>query len=130
MRSLAIASTIIAFTCGYSIAGEIHDAARTGDVARIDQLLNSGVDVNEAPSFGTALHFAVIRDQVTAVRSLVDHGADLNAVSESLGTPLHAAARNKNVVLVEMLIEAGAAVDIRDSNEFTPLHQVANGGVV
>jgi len=128
MRLLTYTFAFLALTCGYSIAGEIHDAARTGDIERINQLLNSGVDVNEASSFGTALHFAVIGDQITAARSLVGHGANLNAASEALGTPLHAAAHYGVEELAEFLIEAGAAVDVRGKYEFTPLHSAALKG--
>jgi ankyrin repeat protein len=80
-------------------------------LAKIDQLLSSDVDVNEASSFATALHFAVIGDQVAAAQALVNHGADVNAVSKALGTPLHAAARYGAAEIAELLLEAGAAVD-------------------
>jgi cytochrome c2 len=128
MRLLTVVFATVIFTCGHSMAGEIHDAARAGDVARIDQILSSGVDVNEASSFGTALHFAVLSDQVEAGRLLVEHGADVNAASKALGTPLHVAAREGHVEFAEILIEAGAVIDVRDNYEMTPLHFAALKG--
>ena len=49
-------------------------------------LLEAGADPNQAEAGYTALHAAVLRSQVELVASLVDHGADIDALVEH-GTP-------------------------------------------
>lgn len=128
MRTPITVLAALTLMCGAAFAGEIHDAARSGDVARIDQLLKQGVDVNEASSFGTALHFAAMRGHLSAVRVLLNGGADINAVSQALGSPLHVAVRENHAEVAGVLIDAGADLDARDKNEFTPLHFAALEG--
>jgi cytochrome c len=130
MPLLRFSIMIFAFTLafGNAFAGELHDAARSGDVERINQVLSSGGDVNESSAFGTALHFAVIGNQLEAARALVDQGADVNAASEALGAPLHATAQFDTAAIAKLLIEAGANVEARSKLEFTPLHTAAFRG--
>lgn len=125
MRLLMFTIAAFALSCEFALSGEIHDAARTGDLARIEQLLSSGVDVDEASTFGTAMHFAAGKGHVSAARLLIKYGADVDAYSEAMGTPLHTAAREGHTQVGEVLIEAGADPDAQDKNKFTPLHFAA-----
>ena len=127
-RFFLICTVLLAFCTGKSTAGEIHNAARSGDVQRINQLLKTGADVNEASSFGTALHFAVIGNQIAAVHALIEAGADVDAPSEALGTSLHVAAQYGAADIASVLIKAGADVNARSKFEFTPLHTAAFKG--
>ncbi|NKB54315.1 MAG: c-type cytochrome [Rhizobiaceae bacterium] len=130
MRLYILAISIFVLVTGQSIAGEIHNAARTGDIEEIEKLLNSGIDVDDASSFGSALHFAVIGKQAAAIRALIDHDANVNVSSEALGTPLHAAAHYGATEIAKLLIDAGAQVNARGKFQFTPLHTAALKGNV
>eukprot|EP00903_Cladosiphon_okamuranus_P017850 g16428.t1 len=64
----------------------------------------------------TALHFAIGYGDLSVVKALVDHGADVNARDGGSETPLHLA--SKSAAMVNMLLTAGAdetAVD-KDGN--------------
>ncbi len=69
-----------------------------------------------------------------AVRQLIRHGADVNALEESMAqrkeTPLQMIAGDEaaNLAIGKMLIEAGADVNRGDPDGDTPLHVAALGG--
>jgi outer membrane protein assembly factor BamB len=59
------------------------NAARAGDVAEIEQILEAGVGVNERTNYGaTALALAAERGHLEAVKTLVAKGADVNATDD------------------------------------------------
>lgn len=62
-------------------------AARSGNVAQINQLVKSGADVNQRGGVNnwTALMHAVHKNQPAAVQALIDAGADVNATAGSRG---------------------------------------------
>src|ERR687896_2595045 len=60
-------------------AEALFEAARSGDRARVAQLLDAGVDVNTRARYdATALMFAADKGHLDVVRLLVERGADLN----------------------------------------------------
>jgi ankyrin repeat protein len=67
---------------------------------------------------GGALHLMAKRNDVAAVRWLLDHGADPNARWahwDAEVTPLHLAASQGHAEIVRLLLAAGADPSIRDS---------------
>ena len=77
----------------------------------------------------TPLHDALSRCNKDGVSTLIDQGANVNALAY-LGRPLHYANIGCNgpdgQAIVRMLIEKGADVMGRDSHGLTPLHNVKN----
>ncbi len=58
----------------------LFDAARSGDRARVTQMLDAGVSVNAKARYdATALMFAADKGHLEVVRLLIDRGADVNA---------------------------------------------------
>src|SRR5688500_7985057 len=91
---------------------DAYEAATLGDVDRLHDLLHDDPTILDArsPDDATALHFAAFFAQPETARLLVDHGADVHAVSPTFGnvTPLHSAAAGGSAEIVHLLLEAGA----------------------
>lgn len=107
---------------------DLHEAAALGDTARLDALLRSGADVGAPSTDGfTALHLAAFFGGPGPVRTLVQAGADPNAVAAGgmRVTPLHSAAAARDAASVKALLEAGAAVDAAQAGGHTPLMAAA-----
>ena len=91
----------------------IFEAAAFGRTHRLRSLLDGDPARAEALSEDgfTALHLAVFGQQEEAVHVLIEHGADLDRVSEASFaqvTPLGTAAFRRSVPLARILLEAGA----------------------
>jgi ankyrin repeat protein len=70
----------------------------------------------------TPLMHAVLAGDSGAVASLIDRGADVDAVDhDQRWTALHFAARDHNEAVARMLLDAGAEVDPEDVFGDTPL---------
>ena len=67
--------------------------------------------VIQGAGVNTDLVEAAMRGDATAVRSLLDNGADVNATYGDGSTALHWAAGNGNLELTRLLLDAGARVD-------------------
>ena len=83
-------------------------AALYGDAALVKELLDAGADPNAANDAGTTpLMWAV--DDIEKTRVLVEHGANVNAVSASKRTPiLIAASMPRNRDVIAFLLDRGA----------------------
>jgi ankyrin repeat protein len=85
------------------------DAVKRGDEALVRTLLAGPAGVNDAEADGTtALHYAVLADNLPVVRLLLQHGADASAANRYGMTPLQGAATNGSGQAAELLLEAGA----------------------
>ena len=95
--SFAIVALVMDLICTPSavFAGELHDAVRAQDNAAVEALLASGAEIDETDFlFGTALHVAVSEGNSEIAAILIDHGADVEAVSEQQDSrALHLAAQ-------------------------------------
>lgn len=111
---------------------DVFEAATVGDVGRLHDLLHEEPEVIDARSAddATALHFAAFFAQPEAAELLVDHGADVYAVSPTFGnvTPLHSAAAGGSAEIVHLLLNAGADPNARQNGGFTPLQAAAQNG--
>ncbi len=89
-------------------AKALFEASRSGDVATVAAILESGVDVNSKTEYGaTALSFAAEKGHFDVVKLLVEKGADVNARDTFYqATPLTWAGRNKEIA--DYLKEHGA----------------------
>ena len=92
------------------------DAAREGDTATLEALLQQLVDVNaQEPDGSTALHWAAYRGDATAVDLLLGVDAKVTVANRYGVTPLALAAANGSAAVVERLLGAGA-----NPNDATP----------
>ena len=114
----------------------VADAAMTGDLQAVMDLLRGGADVNAAQGDGmSALHWAAERGDLAMTEVLVYAGAGLEATTR-IGAyrPLHLASRNGHVEVVSALLKSGSDLEAKaEPSGSTPLHLAAlsgNGAVV
>ena len=69
-----------------------------------------------------SLSDAVRRGDLKAVKSCLDHGADITKSDRSGRTALHLAVMTGNTEIARYLLEHGANVNSRDNDGKTPLH--------
>ena len=91
-------------------AEAMHRAAATGDLTKIEHLLRAGYAVSGFDEFGeTPLHHAVRAEQFKAVKSLLEHGAAVNALNDfTRTTPIGLAAAGDDPAIVALLLAHGA----------------------
>jgi len=110
---------------------DFHDAASVGDLERVRELLEEGIDPNARDAHGeTPLHKAASEGHVHVARLLLEHGANPNARDEVGWTPLHWAAYKGHVDVVKLLLKHGADPNAQSNSGETPLHIAAYNGHV
>jgi outer membrane protein assembly factor BamB len=88
----------------------LFEAARTGNHARVAELLDRGVDVNAATRYGvTALGFAADKGHFDVVRLLVDRGANVNVADSFYGSrPIDFSLRESRLDIAVYLLQHGS----------------------
>jgi tankyrase len=110
--------------------------------ARLTDALKRGADIHAADKNGvTALHHAVRFRSPTAVRVLIEHGADVNRACRRNGsTPLHrsvtqtgapgtAGRANAAREIIELLLAAGADSTVPNKSGKTPIEYVSDEAI-
>jgi hypothetical protein len=122
--SIALACSTPAF------CGEIHDAASSGDLAKVKALLKDNPElVSGKDSNGwTPLHLATMIGNKDMAKLLLANKAEVNAKNNSGATPLHWAALRGDKDMAELLLANKAEVNVRDEFGATPLHLAAQQG--
>jgi ankyrin repeat protein len=101
---LAGASTSLAELSGFL------EASRKGDLKRVQQLVDSGTNVNELDKTGfTALHWAAMTNKIEVAKFLIKKGADVNIRdSKMFMSPLDVAHAKGFKDMAELLLKNGA----------------------
>jgi hypothetical protein len=99
-----------------AFCGEIHDAARNGDLGKVKALLKDNPDLvfSKESAGGTPLHGAAYRGHKDVVELLLASKADVNAKSKNGWTPLHEAAANGYKDVAELLLANKADVNAKN----------------
>ena len=121
-RVILIIVLIFAFSRP-AFSGEIHDAARSGDLEKVQELLAkdpSLVSSRDDLSW-TPLHYAGAYGYREVARLLLARNAEVDARGDLGGTPLHVAAVNGNKDVVELLRASKAHVNGKTNRGLTPL---------
>jgi len=107
------------------------DAVVSGDLNIFNIILEFGADVTTADKEGyTALHKAVLNNQLEKTRLLIGKGANINCRGGPNGeTPIHIAAKMGKII-VKLLFENGADLNSRGNDGNTPLHTAVLHGKV
>ena len=104
-----------------------HNAILEGDLAKVKQLVESGMDIDAPDKFGwTLTYWALSAGQKEVAEYLLSQGADVTAKTDDGRTLLHKA--STSVEIVKSLIAKGVEVDARCDAGATPLHYAATSG--
>ena len=111
----------------FAFGGEIHDAARDGDLRRVKALLkdNPNLVLATEDTGATPLHMAAASGRKDVAELLLANKADVNAKANNGATPLQLAAIEDRGDVVELLLANGAEVNAKDNNGITRLHMAA-----
>jgi len=101
----------------------IHQAAKAGDVQKVEQLLRENAALLEAKDDcgRTPLFWAAWYARLDIVECLVAKGANVNAADKDGNTILVAAAASQQLTVVELLVNKGAEVNPKTRSGWTPL---------
>ncbi|KAM7389298.1 hypothetical protein PAMP_023283 [Pampus punctatissimus] len=111
----------------------LHLAVITQQREAVEALLLAGADSTLTDRHGLcAIHLAVLANQLSCLRELLEGGANVEAQERSCGrTALHLATEADNVSLAGcLLLEGNAKVDCCTFNGSTPLHIAAGRGSI
>ncbi|CAL8085284.1 unnamed protein product [Calicophoron daubneyi] len=101
-------------------------AARAGNLAKVTELLNGGININLSNPTGlTALHLAAKEGYVNVVSELLRRGADFDTPTKKGNTALHIASLAGHLEVVRLLLDAGADINRQSVVGFTPLYMAA-----
>ena len=99
----------------------LHEAAESGDIAKVKKLLEAGAAVEARAEHGrTALHYAAGKGHFVIVKLLLEAGADVEARDKDGRTALHVAAEVGLADVVTALLAHGADVAAREKDGRTP----------
>lgn len=134
-----------------TLSEQLRDAVIKGESSTADQLCSNGADANYRPHTSAAgaktgvrsalrravhhshshhdeptlLHHAAENGNLDTIRTLVSHGAVLDARDKQDRTPLHLATTD---AAAELLISLGANASAKDRTASRPLHHMATRG--
>ena len=101
----------------------------SGDIERVKQFINSGIDVNEYDSSRRLpIFIASLYGHTEIVKELIRAGADVNKGTNSEWKPIYIASANGYHDTVRTLTAAGADVNIITPNIGAPIHIASRRG--
>ena len=127
---LIIAVILVMILYGCTPAGDIHAAAKAGDTAEMERILerNPGLIDGQDGDMNTPLHLAVDEGHLEAASLLIEKGADINVANYRKETPLHIAANEGRADLTRLLLDSGSDIDLRNMHDRIPLFLACNWG--
>jgi hypothetical protein len=126
---LHVLAALAALTCP-AFGGEIHDAAKSGDVEKVKTLLKGNPDLvfSKDSNGAVPLHWAALNDRKDVAELLLANNAIVDARESNGQTPLHLAVFNHHNDVMELLLANKADVNARSNNGTTALSLAANKG--
>ena len=106
----------------------LFEAAKLGDLTKVQSLLSSGEDPNQLNAEGaSALHLASAEGHVAVVEYLLDHKAQIDLLDRNfLQSPLVNAAEFGRLAVVKILLKRGAKAELKNKFGSNILSAVVN----
>lgn len=132
----ALAMLLLLAACGgpgfedrQKLGTALIEAAKKGQVDKVESLLEAGADVNaRGQDRQTPLMAASLGGHPEVVQLLIEKGADVNATREHRRTALMSATFKGHAEVVRILVENGAKVNARDDEGATALSWALDAG--
>jgi ankyrin repeat protein len=103
----------------------LFDAISGGDAGKVTRLFSTGASVHVRDGVNnTPLHAAILKGNTLIVKSLLEYGADFDAIGFKGKTPLHLAIASKP--LVQLLLKHSPKLLVQDDEGNTALHYLLN----
>jgi ankyrin repeat protein len=130
MVAVTSACTLVAATlAAASPDTRLAQAAKRGDRAAVQALVNARVDVNAPDLDGaTAVHWAAENDDLALMELLIGAGARVDATNRLGVTPITLAARNGSAPMLDRLLRAGVDPNTAAGQGETALMTAARTG--
>lgn len=114
MQRFILVMSVLFFSSTLGAMDDLIEAARCGDLERVNKHLDMGIGVNRQPGDFTPLHAAAVCGNSAVVSRLLQvEGIDVNAQGPYQATPLHYAAGNGHAAVVRLLLRhKGIRLDI------------------
>ena len=112
---------------------DIFEACASGQLARVESLIESGETSGYSPDGWTPLHLAAAFGHADVVDALLRHGVEIEQRSKNYmnNTALAACIGiSRSHEIADALVRRGADVNTRQTGGFTPLHEAASQGSV
>jgi len=115
-----------------SLDDQLIQAAKNGDTAAVQQLLNKGANIEATNQYSeTPLHLAVEHGHSDVVKLLLEKGANIETRDDKLSnsTPLLEAVDRGNTDIVKLLLDKRANIEAKGEPELvTPLLEAVSRG--
>jgi len=119
-----------------ALGSRLRQAASTGDLQAVKELIGKGVDVNEADPSPSgvragALHLATWAGHSAVMSALLEAGADPNVVDTHNRTALHFTVIRTPKEAIEALVKRGGNLGVRSSQNWLAVHMavLANNSI-
>jgi len=123
---------ILGIILGRDYAMDVFEAAATGNVIRLGELINEEPELlnSYSPDGFTPLGLACFFGHLGVVQLLISLGANLNISSKNSFKvmPIHSSVAAANYEITRELLKNGANPNVRQQEDITPLHQAAIHG--
>lgn len=114
-----------------SVLGPLYEAAGTGNLDLVNNLLTSGANPNGEEQTGRPLFHAARYGHLSVARRLIDAGAQINLQNYMQESPLHTATEHGQIEMVSYLLAAGANIEgINPEAETLNQQEVRARGVI
>jgi len=127
LAAAVMVTVVVLAWSSIAYCGEIHDAAKSGDVEKVRTLLKGNPDLvfSKDKDGTTPLHYAAQEGHKDVAAFLLASKADVNAKTKIGATPLHWAAFDGHKDVAGVLLANGTDVNAKDNDGNTPLYDAA-----